>query len=186
MPKEVPLQVNMLTGELVDGRSRKQRQIEQAASAPQQGSMFSQREVAQFGVRAKPLIPLSPNTTLRLEMEDPRTEEEKEADAMREAERRTVMMPGFEEFREPVEPVEAVESLQTEQEPIAEDEGVVLWESTREGLTLLVAVEQLDASVVHPAVLSFIRQEMANLEKLLEALSTGSGSAQSDRPRLPA
>jgi hypothetical protein len=42
--------------------------------------MFPQHEIAQFGVNARPLTPLSPNTKLVLINEDPRTPEEKERD----------------------------------------------------------------------------------------------------------
>jgi len=51
--------------------------------------MFSQRDVAQFGVNAHPLLPLSPNTKLLLIPEDPRTDEEIERDIQRAAEEQT-------------------------------------------------------------------------------------------------
>ena len=54
--------------------------------------MFSQAEVAQFGVKAHPLMPISEHTKLGLIFEDPRTEEEKERDRQREAEQRTHQM----------------------------------------------------------------------------------------------
>ena len=50
--------------------------------------MFSQREMAQFGVNPRPLIPISPKTRIELALQDMRTEEEKEAAIQREAEKR--------------------------------------------------------------------------------------------------
>ena len=40
--------------------------------------MFSQREMAQFGVRARPQIPISPKTRIELALQDLRTKEEQE------------------------------------------------------------------------------------------------------------
>jgi hypothetical protein len=54
--------------------------------------MFPQRDIAQFGVKARPLLPLSPNTRLLLMPEDPRTEEKIERDIQRQAEQRTRQM----------------------------------------------------------------------------------------------
>lgn len=55
----------------------------------QQIEMFSQRAIAQFGVKAHPLIALTSATTMRLEVEDHRTPEERERDVQRAAEERT-------------------------------------------------------------------------------------------------
>ena len=82
----------MFTGELVDTRTRRQKRLDRERDQPQQMEMFSQRDVAQFGVRANPTMPLSGNVKLLLIPEDPRTEEEIERDVQREAERRTVAM----------------------------------------------------------------------------------------------
>jgi hypothetical protein len=83
--KEVPLQRDMFTGELVDTRTPKQKRNAKRRQQPQQQEMFSQRELAQFGVRANPKMPLSPKTRLELAMEDPRTPEEIEDDRMKAA-----------------------------------------------------------------------------------------------------
>ena len=88
MSKEVPLQVDMFTGDLVDTRTRKQKKKEKEQQKPRQTEMFSQRELAQFGVNPRPQLPLSPKTRLELIMEDHRTEEEKAAAIQREAEKR--------------------------------------------------------------------------------------------------
>jgi len=91
---EVSLQRDLFTGELVDNRSRRQKQADRSRALPQQAELFSAREVAQFGVRARPLIPLAPGTSLVLISDDPRTPEEKERDAQRAAEERTQPMFG--------------------------------------------------------------------------------------------
>jgi len=90
--KEIPQQFDMFTGELVDTRNRRQRKLDRERDLPRQIEMFSQRDVAQFGVRANPTMPLSGNVKLILIPEDPRTDEEIERDIQREAERRTVAM----------------------------------------------------------------------------------------------
>jgi hypothetical protein len=54
--------------------------------------MFSQGEISQFGVNPHPLMPISDKTRLGLEMFDPRTEEEKERNLERDAQKLTVPM----------------------------------------------------------------------------------------------
>ena len=88
MSKEVPLQVNMFTGDLVDTRTRKQKKKAKEQKEPRQTEMFSQREMAQFGVNPFPKLPISPKTRIELMMEDLRTEEEKAEAIQREAEKR--------------------------------------------------------------------------------------------------
>lgn len=97
MGKELktPHQFNMFTGELDDNRTRRQKKLDRERNKPRQTEMFSQREIAQFGVNAHPLLPISDNTKLGLIFEDPRTEEEKERDRQRQAEEKTYQM--FEE-----------------------------------------------------------------------------------------
>jgi len=62
MTKEVPLQTDMFTGDLVDNRTRKQKKKAKEQQRPKQTEMFSQREMAQFGVNPRPQLPLSPKT----------------------------------------------------------------------------------------------------------------------------
>ena len=97
MSKEAPLQRDMFTGNLVDTRNRKQKKRAHEAQQPRQAEMFSQREMAQFGVQAHPKLPLSPKTRLELLIEDLRTEEEKERDFQREVEKRSYRLPGIDE-----------------------------------------------------------------------------------------
>lgn len=92
MSKEIPLQRDMFTGELVDRRNRKQKKRDSERTQPRQAEMFSQREVAQFGVTARPKIPLSPKTRIELALEDRRTEEEKEAAEKRFIEEKTYQL----------------------------------------------------------------------------------------------
>ncbi len=87
-----PLQFDMFTGEPVDNRTRKQKKQDKERGQPKQTEMFSQREIAQFGVNPHPLLPLSPNTKLLLIPEDPRTDEEIEADRQRAAQKQTYQM----------------------------------------------------------------------------------------------
>ena len=89
MSKEIPLQADMFTGELVDNRTRRQKKRDRERTQLRQAELFSTREVAQFGVRANPKIPLSPKTRLELAAEDPRTEEERAHDLKRELEEKT-------------------------------------------------------------------------------------------------
>lgn len=95
MSKELPLQADMFTGELVDTRTKKQRKKDEQLGQFVQAEMFSQREMAQFGVKANPKIPLSPKTRIELAIQDPRTEEERELAVRREIEEHTYPMPGI-------------------------------------------------------------------------------------------
>jgi hypothetical protein len=88
MRKEVLLQHDMFSGEWVDTRTPKQKRKASQHQARQM-EMFSQRELAQFGVRARPKLPISPKTALELAMVDYRTEEEKDADRMKAAQDNT-------------------------------------------------------------------------------------------------
>ncbi len=93
MSKEVLLQLNMFTGELVDNRSRKQKKQDKERAEPQQSMMFSQREMAQFGVEAHPKIPLSPKTRLEMVLVDGRSPEQKEHQLQQEIAAATYALP---------------------------------------------------------------------------------------------
>lgn len=93
MSQEIPLQMSLFSDALVDTRTRTQKKQAQALAQPQQSEMFSQRELAQFGVQANPRLQLSPKTRLELLMEDPRTEEEKARQIQQEIEDNTYPMP---------------------------------------------------------------------------------------------
>jgi hypothetical protein len=101
MAPEIPRQRNMFTDEWDDTRTRRQKKLDREREQPKQHEMFSQRDLAQFGVR-KPLMPLSPHTRLVLINEDPRTPEEIERDIQRAAEEQTYRM--FGENADPVSP----------------------------------------------------------------------------------
>ncbi len=96
---EFARQLDMFTGEWVDTRTPKQKKRDRERAQPRQLEMFPQREVAQFGVKARPLLPLSENTRLGLIFEDHRTEEEIEAARQQEAEERTYSL-----FEKPTHP----------------------------------------------------------------------------------
>src|SRR5436309_3532518 len=86
---EIPKQHDMFSGELVDTRSSRQKQQDREQALPQPVEMFKQSEIAQFGVNARPLLPISDKTRLALIAEETRTEEQIEADIQRAAEERT-------------------------------------------------------------------------------------------------
>ena len=90
MSSEIPLQADMFTDELVDARTPGQKLRDHKSELPQSVFMFRQRDIAQFGVTAHPLLPISPTTRLTLATEDPRTRDEIESDTQREAEKRTI------------------------------------------------------------------------------------------------
>ncbi len=89
---EIPLQHDMFSGALVDTRTAKQKEQDKLRTLPQPVEMFPQREIAQFGVVAHPLLPINDNTRLGLVNEDPRTDAERERDLEREAQRHMVEM----------------------------------------------------------------------------------------------
>lgn len=92
MSPEAPLQYEMFTGAMVDNRTAAQKRVDRERAQPAQTEMFSQRDLAQFGVRARPLLPLSPHTKLVLISEDPRTPEQVERDLVKEAEANTLQL----------------------------------------------------------------------------------------------
>ena len=90
--KEIPLQFDF-SGELVDDRTRKQKRKARQANGWLQGEMFAQRELAQFGVRARSEMSAVTRNgqplKMELEIQDPRSADEKEADRQRAAEELT-------------------------------------------------------------------------------------------------
>lgn len=106
MTKEVPLQFDLFSGELVDNRTAKQKRLDKEQEKSQQVLMFSQREMAQFGVNPRPKLPISPKTRLELMVEDHRTEEEIAAAIQAKALKQNYRMfdeEGLEEFPPPEE-----------------------------------------------------------------------------------
>ncbi len=98
---ESALQLDLFTGESVDNRTPKQKRLAREQDKPEQAMMFSQRDMAQFGVEAHPKLPLSPKTRLELMIEDHRTEEEKAAAIQEEALKQNYRL--FEEAPEAVQ-----------------------------------------------------------------------------------
>lgn len=94
MSPEAPLQYEMFTGAMVDNRTASQKRSDRERVKPSQAEMFSQRDLAQFGVRSRPQFSLSPHTKLVLISEDPRTPEQVERDLMKEAEANTLQLFG--------------------------------------------------------------------------------------------
>src|SRR5438128_5783272 len=93
MGKENSQQYDMFTGGLVETRSKRARKEDSKPLTYQQTDLFAPREVLQFGVKTNPSLPSETFKGLpiemRLEIQDPRTEAEKEADRMRAAEKST-------------------------------------------------------------------------------------------------
>jgi len=106
----------MFTGGLVDTRSRYRKRLDQQQSQPQQLVMFSLRDTYHLGASARPWLKNSARPQLTLEQEDPRTEEEIEADLLREAQELTVQM--FVAAAPAIEVQEAPESSQPPPPPV--------------------------------------------------------------------
>ncbi len=83
MIKEAFQQWDMFTGEPVTVYGRADQ------LPPRQMNLFPISETVQFGIAARPWLKEMPTPTLTLECQDTRTEEEKERDVMREAEKQT-------------------------------------------------------------------------------------------------
>ena len=95
MTAEVPLQIDMFTGELKDTRTRRQKR----AGGYRQLELFHPREVTQR-VNTRPEMPAiarnGQKLHMALEIQDPRTDEEKEMDRQREVEELTEPLPQVE------------------------------------------------------------------------------------------
>ncbi len=79
-----PLQRNLFSDELIDTRTRAQKLADEKRQDWTQIEMFRQRDLAQFGVSANPIMDI-PIGKLVLISEDARTEEEKDEEARRKA-----------------------------------------------------------------------------------------------------
>jgi hypothetical protein len=88
----VPLQAEMFKHTWVDTHSDTQKKADRERTLPRQTLMFSQRDIAQFGVNPRPLLPLPPHTKVMFLPPDWRTDEEQAAEAQREAERLTLTL----------------------------------------------------------------------------------------------
>ena len=145
MSAEVPRQYDF-TGELVDNRTRRQKQLARQANGWQQPPMFAQRQLAQFGVMAHPEMPAISRSGKRLrmvlEIEDPRTEEEKALAQQRAAEEKTYPLFSPDGKKEPTQP----EGRAT----IAELEGQLLTfrQKRRELLELLAELLEREAATI--------------------------------------
>jgi hypothetical protein len=93
MGKEGPaLQHDMFTGELVDTRTARQKRQDREWAQGKQLFLFSQQDIAQFGVNPHPLLPIPAQAKAGPLFEDRRTEEEIEQDRQRAAEEKTYQM----------------------------------------------------------------------------------------------
>lgn len=90
MSTEIPLQKDMFTDDLLDTRSRAQKSRDHESKQFRQISMFSARDTVQFGVGLRPWLKNVGQSTLELELQDERTEEQKEQERRRISEALTV------------------------------------------------------------------------------------------------
>jgi hypothetical protein len=161
MTPEVPLQGQLFTGELIDTRSPRQKQVEQRLVQPRQSELFSARDVAHFGVNSRPLLPLGPGTTLRLTSEDPRTPEEKERDAEQQAQEQTYQLfdqtltvsdlPGKEMLPIRVETVTSLEGI-TRHYLYRGDELIVMTPGAMQWQAAEVEAQRQDAELIAAAL----------------------------------
>jgi hypothetical protein len=90
MLTEAPLQIDLFTGELVDTRTAAQRHMDAERQRPAQMSLFSAAEHVELSLPARPWLDELPAPLLELIILDTRTEEEKERDQLRAAQKLTV------------------------------------------------------------------------------------------------
>lgn len=93
--REFYRQEDLFSGELVDNRTAKQKRLAQEWEQPRQAELFPQRALAQFGVEAHPKLPLAPQSSIKLTIQDPRSAEEKERDLNRSIADHTYPLPGL-------------------------------------------------------------------------------------------
>ena len=92
MSKEIPLQQDMFSGEMVDTRSSYRKRQDKQRQQPRQAAMFSAQETVQIGANPRPWLKALPAPTLTLEVQDVRTDEEKALDWWREAQKQIAPM----------------------------------------------------------------------------------------------
>lgn len=123
MIAEIPLQIDLFTGELVDTRTAAQKQAERERYRPTQLSMFSATEQVEQTAPARPWLQAFPAPVLLLAIQDVRTDEEKERDMQREAEKLTISL-----FDDP-ERVEPLATPVTDEKAKASTSIPILWTS---------------------------------------------------------
>ncbi len=119
--------------------------------------LFSQRDLAQFGVTARPRMPISPNTKLELQAQDPRSSEQKEQAANLEQKMRTLPM-----FAE--EQVAPSAELARRRMVLTE-----ATESCRQLLGILEMLKKAKGDVSH--FMPVVMGQIAETERLLSQLS---------------
>lgn len=115
------LQRDMFTSELVDNRTRHQKEADARRHDWTQMNMFSIQEAPVGILRAKPVVDIDdlPSPPLILQREDPRSDEEKDTVLRREAEALTVKM--FAEENNDVDQDERVEDSKEEKKAVRSD-----------------------------------------------------------------
>lgn len=125
--------------------------------------LFSQRDLAQFGVTARPRMPISPNTRLELQAQDPRSSEQKEQAIKQEEMASTLTMFTSEEVAPSQEFTRRREVIQK------------ATESCNQLLVMLEMLKKANGNITHfvPALI----QQASIVEETLRQLSTSAPPA---------
>lgn len=89
MNTEIPLQIDLFSGNLVDNRSESQKRLDRERKKPQQNLLFDMRDEVELRRNARPWLAATPEPVLELEIQDVRTDEERELDLLRAAQELT-------------------------------------------------------------------------------------------------
>lgn len=89
MSTEIHLQIDLFSGDLVDNRSESQKRLDRERKKPQQNLLFDVRDEVDLRRNARPWLATTPEPVLELQVQDVRTDEEREMDLMHEAEKLT-------------------------------------------------------------------------------------------------
>jgi len=125
--KEVALQVDMFSGELIDARSDSQKKKDKERNIPQQTQMFKTPEMVQFGGKTRSAyrdwLDQSTAPPLVLQLLDTRTAEEIERDLILEAEKLTTPM-----FSE-VSPPTVEDQVPLQDNPVSQPQPTVIFDA---------------------------------------------------------
>src|SRR5690606_30552220 len=94
MSTEIHLQIDLFSGDLVDNRSDHQKRLDRERQQPRQQMLFGTHDEVGLRRPARPWLATTPEPVRELEIQDMRTDDEREMDLMREAQE--LMKPLFE------------------------------------------------------------------------------------------
>lgn len=84
-----PLQFDLFSGELVDNRSDYQKRVDKERQQPQQPGLFTPHDEFRLAQNVRPWLAQMPQPHLVLEIQDVRSEEERDREIMKASERLT-------------------------------------------------------------------------------------------------